>query len=147
MDSAINWTATEADHPARNAARASMDAVTRRAKEDWLALFAADAIVEDPIGPSPWDPNGVGYHGKSSIGEFWDATIGEAAALTFHIHDSFAAGNEVANTGTITTTLPDGSSMDAEGVFVYRVNDEGKVRSLRAFWEFDRAMNTLRSAS
>jgi hypothetical protein len=27
-------------------------------------------------------------------------------------------------------------------VFVYRVNDEGKLVSLRAIWEFDRAMAT-----
>ena len=26
----------------------------------------------------------------------------------------------------------------SEGVFVYHVNDEGKILSLRAFWEWDR---------
>jgi hypothetical protein len=29
-------------------------------------------------------------------------------------------------------------------VFVYRVGPDGLIRSLRAFWEFDRAMKTLR---
>ena len=36
---------TTDEHPARLAARRSMDAVTRGAKEEWLALFAPDAVV------------------------------------------------------------------------------------------------------
>ena len=40
------------EHPARAAANRSMDAVQRKDKQAWLDLFAEDAIVEDPIGPS-----------------------------------------------------------------------------------------------
>ena len=31
-----------------------------RDKDAWLAVFADDAIVEDPIGPSHFDPEGKG---------------------------------------------------------------------------------------
>jgi len=41
-----------------------MEAVLRRSKEDWLALFAEDAIVEDPVGTSMFDPDGTGHRGK-----------------------------------------------------------------------------------
>lgn len=121
-----------------------MDAVTRKARQDWLALFAEDAIVEDPVGCSPLDPDGRGQHGTEEIAAFWDKTVANAERLEFHITDSFAAGDEVANVGTIVTFLPGDMRMDAEGVFVYRVNDAGKIRSLRAFWEFERAMATAR---
>lgn len=141
----IEWTATRDEHPARNAALASMSAVVRGVKDEWIALFEPDAVVEDPVGPSVFDPDGQGHHGHEGIAAFWDNAIAQADRIEFHIHDSFAAGQEVANTGFIRTVLPDGSSMDAEGVFVYRVSEDGLLRSMRAFWEFDRAVATLRS--
>lgn len=142
----IVWNATDAAHPARDAALASMRAVVRGAKAEWLELFAPDAVVQDPVGSSPLDPEGRGHRGREGIERFWDATIASAADIEFHVHDSFAAGEEVANVGFIRTRLPDGSVMDAEGVFVYRVGEDGKLRSMRAFWEFERAMGTLRPA-
>jgi len=45
-----------------------MDAVRRRAKDEWLALFAEDAVVEDPVGPSHFSPDGTGHHGRGVIG-------------------------------------------------------------------------------
>jgi ketosteroid isomerase-like protein len=121
-----------------------MDAVSRGAKDEWLALFADDAVVEDPVGVSMFDPAGDGHRGRAAISAFWDMTIGNAERIEFEIRDSFAAGDEVANVGTISTFLPGGSTLDADGVFVYRVNGDGLVVSLRAFWETERAMATLR---
>ena len=46
---------TTQEHPARLAAQRSMDAVTRGAKQEWLALFAPDAVIEDPkVLTGPW---------------------------------------------------------------------------------------------
>jgi ketosteroid isomerase-like protein len=123
-----------------------MDAVSRGAKEEWLALFAEDGVVEDPVGVSMFDPTGDGHHGRDGIAAFWDMTIAHVERFSFDIRDSFAAGDEVANVGTITTFLPGGSVVDTEGVFVYRVNEDGLIVSMRAFWETDRAMATLRKA-
>lgn len=141
---AVTWSGPDTEHPARTASRRSMDAVSRRAKDEWLALFADDAVIEDPVGVSMFDPTGNGHRGPEAISAFWDLTIGNAERLEFDIRDSFAAGNEVANVGTISAFLPGGARVDTEGVFVYRVNDDGKVVSLRAFWETERAMATLR---
>jgi ketosteroid isomerase-like protein len=135
---------TTVTHPARLAAQRSMDAVTRGAKDEWLALFAEDAVVEDPVGPSMFDPDGTGHHGRAAISAFWDKAIALAERFEFDIIDSFAAGDEVANVGTISAFLPGGIRIDTEGVFVYRVNQAGLIRSLRAFWETDRAMATMR---
>jgi ketosteroid isomerase-like protein len=142
----ITWSAPETTHPARTASRKSMDAVTRGAKDEWVALFAEDGVVEDPVGRSPFDPEGKGHHGRAGIAAFWDLTIANVERFEFAIEDSFAAGDEVANVGTITTYLPGGSVVDTEGVFVYKVNADGLIVSMRAFWEMDRAMATLRKA-
>ncbi len=140
---AVTWSGPETTHPARTASRRSMDAVSRGAKEEWLDLFAADGVVEDPVGKSMFDPTGEGHRGRDAIAAFWDMTIGNVERFEFDIRDSFAAGNEVANVGTITTYLR-GSIVDTEGVFVYRVDDDGLIVSMRAFWETERAMATLR---
>jgi ketosteroid isomerase-like protein len=130
------------EHPARLASQRSMAAVRRKAKEEWLALFADDAVVEDPVGKSPLDPEGKGQVGKTAIGRFWDTNIGPND-VDFEIRHSYAAGNEVANVGAVITTMPGGMKAVAEGVFVYRVDGEGKLLSLRAFWEFDQMMKSL----
>ena len=144
MSEGVFWEATGESHPARDAALASISAVARGDKDGWLELFAPDAVVEDPVGPSAFDPAGRGHQGREGISAFWDLAIAQAQRIEFHIDDSFACGAEVANTGRIVTSLPDGSAMTAEGVFSYRVDDDGKILAIRAFWEFERAMATLR---
>lgn len=140
----VTWGGPETTHPARTASRRSMDAVCRGAKEEWVALFAEDGVVEDPVGISMFDQTGDGHRGRDAIAAFWDMTIATVERFEFDIRDSFAAGNEVANVGTIRVFLPGGARMDTEGVFVYRVGDDGLIRSMRAFWETERAMATLR---
>jgi ketosteroid isomerase-like protein len=143
MHPAIRWTAPEGDHPARLASQRSMSAVARGAKDEWLALFAPDAIVEDPVGPSFLDPEGVGRRGRDEIGAFWDGTVATMTAFRFTIADSFANGSTCANVATIESTLPDGSTMTVDAVLVYTVDDDGLITSLRAYWEPDRALATI----
>jgi len=126
-----------AEHLARAASKRSMSAVERKAKDEWLALFTEDAIIEDPVGVSILDPEGKGHVGKAEIEAFWDRHIGPNT-VKFNILHSYAAGDEVANVGTITTTLENGTTVTVEGAFIYKVNKAGKLVSLRAFWEVDK---------
>jgi steroid Delta-isomerase len=143
----VSWDTSAEQPPARRAAFASMTAVTAGDKEGWLALFAPDAVVEDPVGPSFIDEAGKGHHGREGIGAFWDKTIAGVERFEFTIRDSHAGGDEVANVGTITTFLPGGYRVDTDGVFVYRVGEDGLLRSVRAFWEPERAMATARQVA
>jgi hypothetical protein len=119
-----------------------MRAVQAKTKEAWLDLFTDDAIIEDPVGVSPLDPDGKGHVGKAAIARFWDNNVAPNQ-IVLDIRHSYACGHEVANVGSITTTLPNGMKAVVEGVFVYRVNDAGKLVSLRAFWEFDKMMASM----
>jgi steroid Delta-isomerase len=143
--SVLDWRApTRAPHPARDAAFRSYDAVIRQDKQAWLANFAADGWIEDPVGPSMFDEEGKGHHGPEGRAHFWDLTIGTIDRFVFEIHDSFACANECVNIGVIHTTLPDGYQASTEGVFHYVVDGEGKIVSLRAFWEMERLAKTVR---
>ena len=52
QDSNMTQAQTRTEHPAHVAGRRSREAVIARDKDAWLDVFADDAIVEDPIGPS-----------------------------------------------------------------------------------------------
>ena len=130
------------DHPARVAGERSRAAVARGDREAWLALFADDAIVEDPIGVSPLDPTGKGHRGKAAIAAFWDGVIMRAPGtrIEFDYHTQYAVGDECACVGSLINHFPNGASYRVEGVFVYRVNAEGKLVSLRTYWEHQKGV-------
>jgi ketosteroid isomerase-like protein len=141
----VVWNAPSlADHPARRASILSPTMAGLKDKDGWLALYADDAVVEDPVGPSIFDAEGAGHRGKAALSAFWDLTIGPLAAFRIRIEDSFANGDSCANVGTITTTFPDGTVVDTDLVMVYVVGEDGLIRSLRAHWEFDRSVATAR---
>ncbi|MDV3129295.1 nuclear transport factor 2 family protein [Mycobacterium sp. 21AC1] len=134
-------TVTDPNHPAHLAGKRSRAAVAARDKDAWLAVFADDAIVQDPIGPSFFDPEGNGHRGKEAIAAFWDKAIAPTENLEFRFVDTFQCGSEEANVGSIATTMG-GHQIVTEGVFTYRVNDAGQMVALRAFWEVDRVRTT-----
>ncbi|GAA2156216.1 nuclear transport factor 2 family protein [Nocardioides koreensis] len=144
---AVIWNAPEGEHPARAASRRSYAAVAKGDLEEWLTVYAADAVIEDPVGPSMFDPEGRGHRGHDGIRAFWELAIAPIESFRFVIRDSHANGRTCANVGTITTTFPDGSVVDTDLVMVYTVGDDGRVSSMRAYWEPDRAIATLRSGS
>ena len=125
------------EHPARRAGLLSQKYVSEKNRDAWLDLFAEDAFIQDPVGRSPLDPDGKGHQGKAAITKFYDDVIAKGN-VSFDYPKSYAAGDECAFIGAVTNEFPNGSVFRAEGVFVYKVDAEGKILSLRAFWEFDR---------
>jgi steroid Delta-isomerase len=121
---------------ARELARRSQAAVTAKDRSAWLGLFAPDAVVQDPVGPSPLDPVGAGHHGAAAIAAFYDAVIGPAEQITFEIERSYLCGDEVADVGVIRTRLAGGRQAVVRGVYTYRSDGQGRLAALRAFWEY-----------
>jgi steroid Delta-isomerase len=120
-------------------ARKSQAAAGAKDRETWLSLFAPDAVVEDPIGPSPFDPEGKGHHGTEGITAFYDNVIDQVDGVTFDIERTYICGNELADVGRIRMALPGGTHVaSVEGVFTYRGDGAGKLIALRAFWEHDK---------
>lgn len=124
------------DRSARAASLRSRAAVAARDRDTWLALFAEDGVIEDPVGPSMFDEAGTGHRGPEGRAWFWDNVMADKG-VHMDITASHAGGNEVANVATITTTFPDGSSAIVPIVINYRVDDDGLILNLRAFWEMD----------
>jgi ketosteroid isomerase-like protein len=140
----IDWHAPDGENAARTASQRSYDAVARKAKDEWLALFAADAVLEDPVGPSFFDPEGKGHHGRDGLSAFWDTVIAPVKSFRFAVKDSFASGPHCANVATFTTEMADGALVETDLVAVYRLDQNGLIESMRAHWEMERALATMR---
>lgn len=124
----------ESNHPAQRASFASIDRVQNRDKEGWLALFADDAVVQDPVGKSVLDPTGEGHKGKEAISRFWDMII-SGGEFNYRMDQSFPCGDECANWWSGINKRPDGAVFEVPMITIYKVNAEGKLVSLRAFWD------------
>jgi steroid delta-isomerase len=115
-------------------ADASMQAAVMGDREGWLALYSEDAVLEDPVGPAPWDPEGRGQRGKQALAAFWDRVIGPNRGLQFKVRERYTGGTEVASVLTVTSALPDGRRVEFGMVTILSSNEQGLIQSLRAFW-------------
>jgi ketosteroid isomerase-like protein len=122
-------------HPAQQAAINSIRFVRAKDKTSWLALFADDAVVQDPVGESPLDPSGRGHRGKEAIGRFWDMVIAPGD-IEMLVRESYPSGNECANVATLVNRMPGGIEIRVDVVIVYAVDDAGRLKSLKAYWDF-----------
>lgn len=128
------------------AARASWAAANAKDRETWLSLWSPEGHIADPVGPSFLDPEGNGHHGPDGLAGFWEKAVSTPDHIEFRFDRATACGDELLCNGTIRTHMGD-QIMDAAGGVLYRVDAEGRMLSLRAFWEPDVAMTTMRPAS
>lgn len=129
----------EKNTPAITAHKASIAHSMAGNKAQWLEGFADDAVVQDPVGPSPFDPEGKGFKGKQRISEFWDLMIGPSS-LSIVPHMRIACGNNtVAVNMTVTNDMGESTSV-VEMVVIYEVNNIGKLVSLKAYWDLEALM-------
>jgi steroid delta-isomerase len=144
---AITWNASLAEHPARSAAQRSFSAVAKGDLAEWLTVYAEDAVVEDPVGPSMFDEEGTGHRGHEGLKAFWALAIEPIDTFEFEINESFANGNVTASLGKIKTSFPDGSYTVTDLITVHEINAEGRVVSMKAYWEPERTMASFTKPS
>ncbi len=122
--------------PARTASIKSMQLAMDGDAQGWLDLFAENAVVQDPYGPSPMDPEGKGHVGKAAIEKFCAAYI-RPDAIRFEIRQTLNGNGACVNVGTIFTKRPDGQVGWNEVINVYEVDEAGKITLLRSYWDFE----------
>ena len=126
------------EHPALLASHASWAAVQAHDKDGWLGLMADDVCIEDPIGVAPTNPDGKGIRGKAAVSEFYDKNIA-AGQIKITCQESHVSSSplEAAHVLTLENSFPNGMKSRVTGVFTYRVNEAGKLVSLRGYWTMD----------
>jgi hypothetical protein len=119
----------------------SRDYAVAKDKENWLALFAEDALVQDPIGKSPLDPEGNGHRGIAAIEKFYDTVIANGD-IEFTIIESIPCADECANYAQIVNLVGD-IKIETKMIVIYRINSNNKIESLRAFWDYQKMESQL----
>ncbi|MDB9783606.1 hypothetical protein OAB51_01645 [Gammaproteobacteria bacterium] len=119
----------------------SRDYAVAKDKENWLALFTKDALVQDPIGKSPLDPEGNGHKGIAAIEKFYDAVIANGD-IEFTIIESIPCADECANYAQIVNLVGD-IKIETKMIVIYRINSNNKIESLRAFWDYQKMEKQL----
>lgn len=126
------------EHPALVASRNSWHCVQTHDKQAWLDLMADDVCIEDPIGVAPTNPDGKGVRGKAAVAEFYEKNIApNQLSITCHQSYLSSADNQAAHVLTLTSAFDNGVRSHVTGVFTYRLNDAGKLVSLRGYWNMD----------
>lgn len=111
----------------------SMSAVKNGDRAGWLALFTDDVFVQDPVGPSAWDPEGKGMVGKDALASFYDGFAGYLQSFDYEVHHLATGNDEVAAFVTMHTTLKDGTKSSVKAINLYHCTQDGRIRSLRSF--------------
>src|SRR3954469_22819656 len=112
---------------AKELAETSLRLTKGRDRAGWLALFAPDAFVEDPVG-------GKQHRGIDAITEFYDSTISTVEEFDYEIERSYLCGAEVAFVIRFAIVAA-GTKLDMDVVNIYAASDDGRLRSLRSFWD------------
>ena len=121
----------------------SRDYAVAKDKKNWLALFDKDAIVQDPIGQSPLDPEGNGHQGIAAIEKFYDTVIANGD-IEFNILESISCADECANYAQIVNLVSE-VRIETKMIVIYRINADNKIQSLRAFWDYQKMEDQLNS--
>lgn len=102
-------------------------------RDAWMAIFADDVVMEDPVGAPP-------KRGRESLAVTWERSHTAGRTWRLEPRRVIGSGDEVAvdlvNRGTV-----DGAEVVVESIEVWRVDDRGRVVSVRSFFEPDTAVN------
>jgi steroid delta-isomerase len=114
-----------------------MDAVQRGARAEWLALFAANARLEDPVGAGP------SRTGTGEIEAFWDTGIAMLEEVRFEVRRVHEAPGEAIVLADVSIRAPGGAGARYDAAIHYKFDDEGRISALRAFWDLAAVMEQL----
>jgi len=109
------------------AVRAYFLAVRAMDPEAVASTFAEDGTTFDPVS-SP------GITGRDRIREFFQSIYKNFKSVGLTEDSVFVAGNGAAVKWTGSGTSINGSEVRFEGIDVFEVNEDGKIQTLRAYW-------------
>ena len=90
-----------------------------------VALFAEDAMIEDPLGTPI-------MHGHGAIREFYTGSVGAGAKLELQGNPRCAA--DFVAFAFAAKLEWEGQKSMIEVIDTFKLNDEGKITEMRAYW-------------
>ena len=111
---------------------AYVDAYDRNDRAAFLALWAPDGVLEDPVGtPS--------HTGQKALAAFWDGARELADRIVLVLKSVHIAGGEAAAVIEINAHIGDGGLL-LHAVDAMQFDDDGRLTSVRAYWDMAAAV-------
>lgn len=123
-------------HPAVLANMHSISYAMAKNKQAWLALYRDDAILRDPVGISPLDPQGNGHIGKAAIEKFYDNIIATSTITLTPGLRCISGKYTCAVPMHAVNDLGNGIKTEIDMIAVYEVDDAGLIKTMSAYWNW-----------
>ena len=109
------------------AVRAYFLAIRAMDPEAVASTFAEDATTYDPVGSE-------GITGHEAIREFFSSIYKNFKSVALTEDSIFVAGDGAAVKWTGKGTSANGRNVNFEGIDVFEINADGKIQTIRAYW-------------
>jgi steroid Delta-isomerase len=107
--------------------------------------FAPDGVFEDPVGTPP-------IQGTQAIGAYYEAVTAPFSEIKPYIQEVIVGGQEAIvnwklklKTTTGKVIFIDGMGVFIDGMGVFKFNQQGKLQSVREFWDLAAYLAQLQS--
>jgi steroid Delta-isomerase len=107
-------------------------------KAAWLGAFAEDGVSYDPVGADPLD-------NVEKRSAFFDGITGAFEVVGIQENEVYVAGNGAAVKWTGYGTGKNGRQVTFEGIDIFEMNEDGRVKNLWAYWNPSAMMAELMS--
>jgi len=115
-------------------AQAGLEALAGKDRESWLALWENDAVLDDPVGTEGFARAGGRFEGIEAITGFWDNVIALTSGLHYKIERCYPGGDVLA-LAIHFQTIKGPQVSDLHALNVYKRSQNGKLASMRSFWD------------
>lgn len=95
--------------------------------EAWVATFAADGVSYEPGNPP--------LAGPDALRAFFNGVAGAFENIRMMPDQIFAIGNEAAAKWSARGLGKTGREATFEGIDVFTINDDGKIQTVKAYWD------------
>ncbi len=112
----------------RQALDAYFDGIRSMDAEQYVAAFADDAVVEDPVGTPP-----LANHDARR--QFYAGIASLFRNLSLDPDHLYVNGNQAAVKWTGHATSKGGKAIEFDGIDVLTINDAGTVQTVMAYWD------------
>ena len=105
--------------------------------EGWLAIFAEDALIYDPVDSPPKKIHQDAKDFFALISRFF-------AKMEITQDYVFIADNEAAAKWKMSVVAKNSKTASSDGISVFTINEAGKIQQVRSYWDEARMMAQLK---
>jgi len=103
------------------------DAICKLDCEAWIATFAANAVSHEPGNPP--------LEGHDALRAFFNGVAGGFETIEMRPQQIFVVGNEAGVKWSASGLGKTGRQAKFEGIDIFTFNDDGKIQTVKAYWD------------